>query len=174
MDTDSYKIAVVSNNGTSVSQHYGSARFYEVFTIENNAVIKHERREKVNFHAAGHPYNQHLHQHQHGGIKSIPLESDTDMIMQKGQSFGMGQGAGIGFGSGMGHGWDHHSEDKHNTMIGNILDCKYLLARGMGYGIYDHLHNAGIEPIVTYIQLIEKAVKAVIEQNIVNHTEKLH
>ncbi|TAL69280.1 MAG: hypothetical protein EPN82_06995 [Bacteroidetes bacterium] len=161
MNKDSYKIAVVTNNGTSVSQHYGSSRFYEVFTIEDNAVIKREKREKANFHAPGQPYNQHLHQHQHGSINSISPESNTGM-MQKGQ------------GSGMGHGWDHHSEDKHKTMIGNILDCKYLLARGMGYGIYNHLNNAGIEPIVTDIQLIEEAVNSVIDGTIVNHSEKLH
>ncbi len=174
MSTGNFKIAVVSNNGSRVSQHFGSARFYEVFTIDNGIISNRERREKANFHTPGQPYNQHLHQHQHSGIKSLPTENNSGQSIRKGQGAGMGQGTGMQHGEGMGHGWDNHSVDKHTAMIGNIMDCKYLLSRGMGNGIYYHLQNAGIEPVVTDIQFIEDAIKAVTDGTIVNHSEKLH
>ena len=57
------KIAVVSDDGETVSQHCGRARGYVVLTLENGHVEKRESRDKL-----GHTdfSDQHHHQHQHG------------------------------------------------------------------------------------------------------------
>jgi hypothetical protein len=49
-----------------------------------------------------------------------------------------------------------------------------LLSRGMGYGAYEGMLEYNIKPIVTDIQSIDEAVRAVIDGTIVDHTEHLH
>ena len=41
------KIAAVSEDGINISHHFGRAPFYVVVTVENNAIISRERREKL-------------------------------------------------------------------------------------------------------------------------------
>ncbi|MDQ1265156.1 MAG: hypothetical protein QG635_306 [Bacteroidota bacterium] len=166
MEPNTYKIAVVTNNGATVSQHYGSSKKYEVFTIENGRISDREEREKFNAHTPGEP---HHHNHAH---ESYQMESAGGF--GSGANRGLGNASGYGNGFGHNHGAGHHSEDKHNSMIGNIKDCKYLVAGGMGYGIYTHLQNAQIEPIISDIHQIVDAVHAIIDGTIINHAEKLH
>jgi predicted Fe-Mo cluster-binding NifX family protein len=73
-----------------------------------------------------------------------------------------------------GHGHGKHSAEKHQRMFAAILDCDVLLARGMGQGAYKGLEQANIRPILTDIADVETAVTAVIENKIVDHTERLH
>ena len=47
------KIAVVSDDGTTVSQHFGRAPYYVVLTVENGKVTNKERRDKAGHHTAG-------------------------------------------------------------------------------------------------------------------------
>ena len=47
------KIAAVSEDGTTVSQHFGRATQYMVFTVEAGKVVKKETREKSTHHVAG-------------------------------------------------------------------------------------------------------------------------
>jgi len=49
------KIAVISENGTTISQHFRLAPYYAVFTAEGGKVVKKEKREKAGQHtfAAG-------------------------------------------------------------------------------------------------------------------------
>jgi predicted Fe-Mo cluster-binding NifX family protein len=134
----SMKIAVVTDDGTTISQHFGRAQFYEVHSVENGAVVKRERRPK-----AGHQtFAQHDH-HDHG---------------EQGGS----------------HGFDTASVNKHNQMAETIKDCQVILARGMGNGAYQGMLQNNIKPIVTDIRTIAEAVQAVINDTIVDHTEKLH
>jgi len=49
------KIAVVTDDGSTVAGHYGRATGYAVFTVENGAVTGSETREKAGHHTfAGH------------------------------------------------------------------------------------------------------------------------
>lgn len=41
------KIAAVSEDGITISQHFGRAPFYVVVTVENNAIIAREKRAKM-------------------------------------------------------------------------------------------------------------------------------
>jgi predicted Fe-Mo cluster-binding NifX family protein len=44
------KIAIVSDKGVYISQHFGRAMLYVVATIENGKVVKKEQRPKVGHH----------------------------------------------------------------------------------------------------------------------------
>ena len=81
---------------------------------------------------------------------------------------------GQGHGHGQGSGFGRHAGHKHEKMIENIRDCDVLLAGGMGRGVYQDVQRWGIRPIVTDITEVEKAVQAVLDGTIVDHTEKLH
>jgi predicted Fe-Mo cluster-binding NifX family protein len=41
------KIAVITDDGQTISQHFGRARYYKVFTIEDGAVKASEMRDKM-------------------------------------------------------------------------------------------------------------------------------
>jgi predicted Fe-Mo cluster-binding NifX family protein len=73
-----------------------------------------------------------------------------------------------------GSGFGHHARCKHEEMFENIRDCDVLLVGGMGRGAYLDLQKHGIRPIVTDITDVEKAVQAVLDETIVDHTEQLH
>ena len=59
------KIAVVSDDGTSISQHFGRAMFYMVSTVENGKVVNKEKRPKVGHHSFG-PHELHPEGESHG------------------------------------------------------------------------------------------------------------
>jgi predicted Fe-Mo cluster-binding NifX family protein len=41
------KIAVITDDGTNISRHFGRAPFYAVFTIEDGEIVKREMRDKM-------------------------------------------------------------------------------------------------------------------------------
>ncbi len=43
----SIKIAAVTDDGQTISQHFGRARYYAVLTIENGQITAREQREKL-------------------------------------------------------------------------------------------------------------------------------
>ena len=52
------KIATISENGTTVSQHFGRAPYYLVITVEDGKVVSKEQRDKAGHHtfsAGRHP-----------------------------------------------------------------------------------------------------------------------
>lgn len=46
------KIAVVTNDGTTISAHFGQARYYIVLTVEDGKVVGQEQREKNEYQGA--------------------------------------------------------------------------------------------------------------------------
>ncbi len=72
------------------------------------------------------------------------------------------------------HGMDAESQNKHAGMLANILDSQVLIAGGMGYGAYESLKSAGIEPIITDSELIEEAVDLYLAGSLVNLVDQLH
>jgi predicted Fe-Mo cluster-binding NifX family protein len=52
------KIAVISEDGANISQHFGRAPYYVVLTVEGNEIVDSETRPKAGHHtfaAQGHP-----------------------------------------------------------------------------------------------------------------------
>lgn len=53
------KIAAVSEDGITISQHFGRARYYIVVTVENGAMVSHEKREKMEHAHVAHEGHMH-------------------------------------------------------------------------------------------------------------------
>lgn len=131
------KIAAVTEDGVTISQHFGRAPFYVVFTVENSKITSQEKRPKAG--------------HHHG---SATCHDNHD-------SCG-------------GHGHDAGAESIHTTMAQTIDDCQVLIAGGMGWGAFESLKSRKIEPIVTNVESIDKAVKLYITGKLPNLMERLH
>ena len=130
------KIAAVSDDGITISQHFGRATLYVVLTVEDGEIMGTETRPK-----AGH--------HSFAG---------QDPPHAPGERRGYGSGA----------------QARHAAMMETISDCQVLLTRGMGWGAYEALREAGIEPIVTDVSDIQEAVRLYIEGKLPNLRERLH
>ena len=133
------KIAAVSEDGTTISRHFGRAPFYVVVTVEDGRIVACETRDKLG-------YAQFA-----GELGEGVRESDL-----------------------CGHGFDPAAQDRHARMAAAIADCQVMLARGMGAGVYESMHAAGISPIVTDLADIETAVKAYLAGDLRDPVEKLH
>jgi predicted Fe-Mo cluster-binding NifX family protein len=131
------KVAAITDDGTTISQHFGRAQYYLVATIENGQIVKRDLRNKLG--------------HAHFVNQPHPEE-------QPGQP----------------HGMDAASHNKHLQMAEAIADCEALLCRGMGMGAYESMKARGIRPVVTDIAVIDEAVVAYIEDNIIDQVERLH
>lgn len=141
------KIAAISDDGKTISAHFGRARHYLVYTVEDGEIVDRELRDKAGHHEfAGHEHHGgHEHDHDHHG-RDDP----------RGHGFGRGAGR------------------RHAQMISAIEDCDLLLARGMGQGAYLALQEANITPITTELKMIEDAVQAYLAGEIVDRPERRH
>jgi len=125
------KIAVVTDDGKTISAHFGRATKYAVFTAEAGQVVAQELRDKLGHRDfAGEEHSDHDHEHEHDHAHE------------------------------QGHGHGQHSAEKHQRMFAAITDCDVLLARGMGQGAFAGLEQAGIQPILTDVADAETAVTA--------------
>ncbi len=94
------KIAIVTENGTTISQHFGRAPYYQVVTIEDGKIVSREKRNKAGHHNLGshdchedHSCHDGKHgmdtasQAKHAGMLANILDSQVSI------SGGMGYGA---------------------------------------------------------------------------------
>jgi predicted Fe-Mo cluster-binding NifX family protein len=59
--TTHQKIAVITDDGTTISQHFGRAQYYLVATVENKQIVSRDLRNKIghnNFASQPHPEEQ--------------------------------------------------------------------------------------------------------------------
>jgi len=76
MDNKTINIAAVTDDGVTISQHFGRARFYEVLFVENGKIVKREHREKL-----GHNnYAQEEHNHQSGEQHGLDKHSHSKHV----------------------------------------------------------------------------------------------
>ena len=76
----SMKIAVVTDDGTTICQHFGRALYYTVITVDNGKVVGKEQRNKAGHHMAG---AEHASQASHGekhGFDANAQASHTGMM----------------------------------------------------------------------------------------------
>lgn len=117
MDFKNGSFAVATDDGITVSSHFGRARFYEVINFVDGKLVNRERREKAGHHA-----------------------------------FASGEKEGV-------QGVDH--EQRHQSMISPIMDCRVVVVRGMGQGAVDHLRQANLTPVLTDLHTIEEVIGAI-------------
>ena len=96
------KIAAVTDNGITISAHFGWAQFYEVLSIENGSVVKRERRPKASHHTFAH--GDHDHTHEQGASHGFDATSinkhnqmaetikDCQIVLARGMENGIYQG----------------------------------------------------------------------------------
>jgi len=61
------KIAFATDEGKTISRHFGRAPYYQVLTIEDSRIISQELREKMSHdHFAGQHKSGETHEHGHG------------------------------------------------------------------------------------------------------------
>lgn len=130
------KIAAITEDGVTISQHFGRAPYYAVLTIENGEIVKREMRDKLG----------HAH-----------FAGEEERLDASGR-----------------HGFGPGAQDRHTQMATAIADCQVLLCRGMGWGAYESMRQAGITPVVTDIAEIDAAAQAYLDGSIVDHREFLH
>ncbi len=144
------KIACITEDGVTISQHFGRAPYYLVLTIENDTIVHKEMRDKLG--------------HQH-------FAAEESAHTAAGSAIGAVQ---TQVEHGPRHGTDPASHNRHASMAEAIADCQVLLCRGMGYGAYQSMQQVGITPLVTDEAEIEAAVQAYIKGNLQDHPERLH
>ncbi|OGN95110.1 MAG: hypothetical protein A2Z71_02940 [Chloroflexi bacterium RBG_13_50_21] len=61
------KIAIITDDGKTISQHFGRAQYYLVATVENDQVINRELRDKLGHsHFANEPHDPEIPGQPHG------------------------------------------------------------------------------------------------------------
>ena len=98
MNATTMKIALVTDDGTIISQHFGRARYYEVVTITNGSISARERREKPGHHTFA---QSEAHEGHHGDthgfdeasrgkhVQMAEVITDCQILLAR----GMGNGA---------------------------------------------------------------------------------
>ncbi len=93
MDFKNAAIAIATDDGATVSSHFGKASYYEVLNFADGIVTKRERREKAGHHSFGSAEGGHehhsgeAHEHRHQTMVSPVLDCQAVIVR------GMGQGA---------------------------------------------------------------------------------
>jgi predicted Fe-Mo cluster-binding NifX family protein len=134
------RVAVVTDDGKTISQHFGRAQYYLVYDLEDGAVKGRETRPKAGHHQGG---MEHQDEGEHHG-------------------------------EGPGHHQGPQEAATHESMLSNVSDCEAIIARGMGYGIYEAMSQSGIKPFITEAVYADDAVQAYIKGNLDDHKERLH
>jgi predicted Fe-Mo cluster-binding NifX family protein len=122
------KIAIATEDGAHVSQHFGRAPHFEVLTFENGKLVARERRAKA--------FPQGPHDHPHH----------------------------------ITNGQDTHA----SGMLDAIKDCQVVIAGGMGGPAFAAIQSAGLTPILTDEQDIDRVEQSYIDGTLVNHPERMH
>jgi predicted Fe-Mo cluster-binding NifX family protein len=83
------KIAVVTDDGTTLAQHFGRARYYQVWTVEDGSVTGTELRDRAATlrHGNGHEPN---HEHEHGThdhSAMVAQITDVELVLAGGMGF---------------------------------------------------------------------------------------
>ena len=151
------KIAAITEDGVTISSHFGRAPYYAVLNVEEGQVVKRELRDKL-----GHLTSSLA------AVRELYPSGVSERARHR-------QFAGQeGHEEGGRHGYGPGASDRHIRMAEAIADCDVLLCRGMGWGAYEAMKAYGIRPIVTDIAEIEAAVQAYLDGEIIDHTEQLH
>lgn len=131
------KIAVVTDDGTTICQHFGRAQYYSVITIENGKVKGKEQRNKAGHHVAG---VQHASQASHGerhGFDASAQASHAGMMANITDCQLLIAG---------GMGWGAHESLKQNgiesliTDVNNIDEAIQLYIQGKLPNLQERLH----------------------------------
>lgn len=92
----SFNIAAVTDDGLTISQHFGRARYYEVIFVEDGKVIRKERRDKLGHHNFAQEEHHHQSDSKHGFDESSHNKHVSMAEAVKDCSFVLARGMGAG------------------------------------------------------------------------------
>ncbi len=144
------KVAFVTEDGKTISEHFGRAPYFQVITVEDGQVLNREMREKP-FHHIG---DEDARQYDTGGQEA----NVNHLHQQQEHHHGLGPEAG----------------KRRKKMADVISDCTVVVSRGMGRPMYEALMEDNIRPIVTDMPDIEQALQMFIEGTLTNIQERIH
>lgn len=144
------KIAFVSDNGTTISRHFGRAHQYVVVTLEAGQEVARELRVKD---ACGHGHHGHGHGHGHGHDHEHKDHGHDEHAPQA-----------------------NHAEEheQHNDQLAAITDCDLVVAGGMGTGMDQRLRAAGLRTVRTRMKGIDQALQAYLAGELSDMIELVH
>ncbi|NWF90844.1 MAG: dinitrogenase iron-molybdenum cofactor biosynthesis protein [Ignavibacteriaceae bacterium] len=94
---NSLNIAVVTDDGITISQHFGRAKYYEVVFVEDGKVTKKERRNKLGHHNFAHEDHHNHHSQEGHGLDSSSHNKHVSMAEAiKDCSYVLARGMGAG------------------------------------------------------------------------------
>jgi predicted Fe-Mo cluster-binding NifX family protein len=74
------KIAIITDDGKTVCQHFGRANYYAVLTIEEGQIVQSEMREKLSHKHFANEEHQHAHEPgQRHGFDAVPQSRHAQM-----------------------------------------------------------------------------------------------
>jgi predicted Fe-Mo cluster-binding NifX family protein len=93
-ETETLKVAVPTDDGETISHHFGQAKYFRVISVENNAIRASELREK-----ASHQHSDHSHPAgAHPGQLMVAAISDCQVLISGGMgapAFSRASAAGL-------------------------------------------------------------------------------
>lgn len=150
------KIAAITDDGKTISAHFGRAEKCAVIEVEDGKIISQELRDKP-----GHAGEDHDHEHEHEHEHENEHEHEHMHLHVQQDSHHTG-------------GSHHHGQHRFHEKLAVMEDCQVVLCRGMGNPAYEKLVQAGLEPILTDIVDIETAVQAYIDGTIIDNPRRRH
>ena len=131
------KIALVTDDGTTICQHFGRARYYLVVTVEDGRVISKEQRPKAGHHVPGMQHESHASPGERHGFDAHAQTSHTSMIANITDckfvmAGGMGWGAQVSL--------KQAGINVHMTDINNIDEAIQLYIQGKLPNLQERLH----------------------------------
>ena len=90
------KIAAVTDDGVSISAHFGRASYYAVLTLKDGEVVKREMRDKLGHSHFVHREGEHEHGQPHGfgpeaqdrHSRMIAAVEDCQVLLARGMGWG--------------------------------------------------------------------------------------
>ena len=131
------KIAVVTDDGTTICQHFGRAQYYSVITIENKKVKNKEQRSKAGHHVAGAEHASQASQGERHGFDANAQASHAGMMANITDcklliAGGMGWGAQVSL--------KQAGISVHMTDVENIDEAIQLYIQGKLPNLQERLH----------------------------------
>ncbi len=135
------KIAIPSNDGVTISAHFGRSKGFIIAEINDNQVIsKNYLYNDFTHHSHAHhnhnDINAHHHSHEHHN------HNDSDA--------------------------HHHS---HDGVFEALKDCEAVISRGMGRLLYDELVSNNKTIFITNINDVDESLMEFIKGNLDNNPE---
>jgi predicted Fe-Mo cluster-binding NifX family protein len=150
------KIAVATEDGKSISQHFGRSPFFAVYDVEDGKILNKEMRPNT--------FTGHFRQGRGGPGPGGQGRGPGGQGQGRHGPGGHGHGAGHGHGGGQGH----------RRVAEGLKDCAAVISHGMGRSAWEDLRSKGIEMIVTDETDVDKAVSKYMEGKLEDRPEKLH